>query len=91
MLGNVIRDMPLMAHIGGAEAFEEHLTGLFYALAEGWAGEPTTQRLRMATIGHAMAYETWRSLTGQGLSDPEASELMVGLVTRAESQCAPAA
>lgn len=86
MLGNVVRDMPLMAHIGGAEAFVEHMTGLFYALAEGWTGAPATQRLRMAAIGHAMAYETWRSLTDRGLSDPEASELMVGLVTTVEGR-----
>ena len=35
----------------------------------------------MAAIGHAMAFETWRSLTGNGLSDAEASELMVGFVS----------
>ena len=86
MLGNVVRDMPLMAHIGGTEAFIEHMTGLFSALAEGWADAPATQRLRMAAIGHAMAYETWRSLTDRGLSDPEASELMVGLVTTVEAR-----
>ncbi len=85
MLGNVIRDMPAMAEIGGAEAFAEHMTGLFYALAGGWADQPATQRLRMAAIGHAMAFETWRSLTGNGLSDTEAGELMVGLVTRVEA------
>ena len=91
MLGNVIRDMPLMAEIGGAEAFEEHMTGLFYTLAEGWTDEPATQRLRMAAIGHAMAYETWRSLTGNGLSDTEAGKFMVGLVTRVEAPGAESA
>jgi AcrR family transcriptional regulator len=81
LLGNVVRDLPLMAEIGGAEKFAEHMTGLFYALAAGWVDTPTTQRLRMAAIGHAMAFETWRSLTGNGLADVEASELMVGFVT----------
>ncbi len=81
MLGNVIRDMPLMSHIGGAEAFVEHMTELFYALADGWPDEPATQPLRMATIGHAMAYETWRSLTGRGLSSAEASQIMTRLVS----------
>jgi hypothetical protein len=38
----------------------------------------------MVSIGHAMAFETWRSLTDQGLSDAEAAELMVGLVTNAD-------
>jgi AcrR family transcriptional regulator len=82
LLGNVVRDLPLMADIGGAEEFAEHMTGLFSALATGWTDTPATQRLRMAAIGHAMAFETWRSLTGNGLSDPEARELMVGFVSR---------
>lgn len=84
MLGNVVRDLPLMAHIGGAEAFIEHMTELFYTLAQGWADVPATQRLRMAAIGHAMAFETWRSLTGQGLSGAEANEIMVRLVSTVE-------
>ncbi len=81
MLGNVVRDIPLMAHIGGAEVFVEHMTELFYALAQGWTDAPATKRLRMAAIGHAIAFETWRSLTGQGLSGAEASEIMVRLVS----------
>jgi len=84
MLGNVVRDLPLMAHIGGAEAFIEHMTELFHTLAQGWADVPATQRLRMAAIGHAMAFETWRSLTGQGLSGAEANEIMVRLVSTVE-------
>ncbi len=80
LLGNVVRDLPLMADIGGSEEFAEHMTGLFYALAAGWVDEPETQRLRIAAIGHAMAFETWRSLIGNGLSGVEASELMVGFV-----------
>ena len=82
LLGNVVRDMPLLGENAGAEEFSEHMTGLFYALATGWADAPETGRLRMAAIGHAMAFETWRSLTGNGLSDAEASELMVGFVSR---------
>jgi AcrR family transcriptional regulator len=77
LLGNVVRDMPLMADIGGVEAFVEHMRGLFGALADGWAGDAGTQRRRMAAIGHAMAFETWKSLTDNGLADAEAAELMV--------------
>jgi AcrR family transcriptional regulator len=80
LLGNVIRDMPLMP-VGGSEVFIERMGELFGALAAGWLGAGATQRLRMASIGHAMAYETWRSLTDQGLSDAEAADLMAGLVT----------
>ena len=90
LLGNVIRDMPLTAHFGGQEAFVDHMAGLFSALAAGWPGDSDVQRRRMAAIGHAMSYETWRSLTGQGLQDAEAVELMVGLVTTVDSSQGPA-
>jgi AcrR family transcriptional regulator len=80
LLGNIIRDLPLMPGVGGSEAFVDRMGELFGALADGWPGDAATQRLRMVTIGHAMAYETWRSLTDKGLSDAEAVDLMVGLV-----------
>jgi AcrR family transcriptional regulator len=96
LLGNVIRDMPLLGDIGGSEAFVDHMTGLFLALAEGWPDEgwpdegwpddAATRRLRMAAIGHAMAYETWHSLTDKGLSDEEAGDLMLGLVTNVDAR-----
>ena len=35
-----------------------------------------------------MAYETWRSLTGNGLTDAEAADLMLQLVTGIESRAA---
>jgi AcrR family transcriptional regulator len=84
LLGNIARDMELFARIGGSEAFVERMTELFLALAAGWPDGATTQGLRMAAIGHAMAFETWRSLTGNGLSDDEARDLMIGLVRLAD-------
>ncbi|MDQ6795700.1 MAG: TetR/AcrR family transcriptional regulator [Chloroflexota bacterium] len=81
LLGNMIRDMPFMAQAGGSEAFVEHMTELFAALAEGWPGEAGVQRMRMAVIGHAMSFETWQSLTGRGLSDSEVVDLMLRFVT----------
>jgi hypothetical protein len=59
------------------------MTELFLALAAGWPDDATKQGLRMAAIGHAMAFETWRSLTGNGLSDDETRDLMIGLVSLA--------
>ena len=56
---------------------------LFGALATGWPDDAATRRMRLATIGHALAYETWRSLTDNGLSDSEAVGLMIRLVTMA--------
>jgi len=38
-------------------------------------------RLRRAAIAHAVAFETWRSLARSGLTDDEAADLMVRLVT----------
>jgi AcrR family transcriptional regulator len=86
LLGNVIRDMPFMAQAGGSEAFVEHMTELFSALAEGWPGEASVQRVRMAAIGHAMSFETWQSLTGRGLTDSEAVELMLRFVTTVDAR-----
>lgn len=84
LLGNIIRDMPQLGDVGGSEAFVDHMTELFSALADGWPSDAATQRLRKAAIGHGMAYETWRSLTDKGLSDGEATDLMVRLVTTLE-------
>ena len=84
LLGNIVRDRPLTADIGGSEAFVARMTELFSTLADGWPDDAATQRVRMVTIGHAMSYETWRSLTDRGLSDGEASELMLRLVTTVE-------
>jgi AcrR family transcriptional regulator len=81
LLGNIVRDMSVLADIGGSEAFVERLAELFSAVAVGWPGDAATQRLRTVAIGHAMAYETWRSVTEMGLSDLEASDLMLGLVS----------
>ena len=81
LLGNVVRDMPLLGDASGSEAFLDRMTELFATLAEGWPGEADTQRLRMVAIGHAMSYETWRSLADKGLSDAEATDLMLHLVT----------
>jgi AcrR family transcriptional regulator len=81
LLGNFARDMQLMLDVGGAEAFMDRMTELFGVLAADWPGTEADQRLRMAAIGHAMAFETWRSLTNNGLSDNEAIDLMVRLVT----------
>lgn len=62
------------------------MTELFSAVADGWPGDAATQRVRMAAIGHAISYETWRSLTDKGLSDAEATDLMLGLVTTVDAR-----
>ena len=84
VLGNILRDLAMMVAVGGVEPLIEHMTELFSLLARGWTGDRTTQRLRMAAIDHAMAYQTWHSLTDNGLSDTEAVDLMLRLVTAVE-------
>ena len=90
LLGNVVRDMALLGEIGGSEAFVERMTELFGALATGWPDDAVTTRVRMAAIGHAMSFETWRSLTGNGLSDTETADMMVRLVTAVAAKPNPA-
>jgi AcrR family transcriptional regulator len=85
LLGNVVRDMVLMTAVGGGESFTEHMNDLFAALATGWPGRDGVQRLRSIAIGHAMAFETWRSLTSPGLSDAEAANMMAGFVASVAS------
>jgi hypothetical protein len=91
LLGNVVRDIPLMGDIGGVEAFVDRMGELFSALAAGWADDEATQRLRMPAIGHAMAFETWKSLTANGLADEEAANLMVRFVATVNANAAPTA
>jgi AcrR family transcriptional regulator len=81
LLGNVVRDMPLVADIGGFEAFTERMGAMFGTLARGWPGDAALSRVRMAAIGHAIAFETWRSLTQGGLDDAEAADQMVRFVS----------
>jgi AcrR family transcriptional regulator len=44
---------------------------------------PRRSRLRRAAIAHAVAFETWQSFAGGGLSDAEAAKLMIGLISTA--------
>ena len=51
-------------------------------LAEGWQVRGRKRTVLNAVIGHAIAFETWRSLTGrEGLSDQAAAEAMVEFVS----------
>jgi AcrR family transcriptional regulator len=47
----------------------------------GWPADGI--QLRRAAIGHAVAFETWRSLAREGLDDAQAARLMVGFVRNA--------
>lgn len=85
-LGTILRDMPALADIGGDEAFTDRMAELFAALAGGWSGGASARSVVAAAIGHAMRFETWQSLTGGGIADDQARDLMVELVTRADGR-----
>jgi AcrR family transcriptional regulator len=82
MLENTSRDVALVPALReSVEAF-----GLFYSAATdvliaGRRERGARRRRTRAAIGHALAYETWRSLVrDQGLEPEDAVELMAGLV-----------
>lgn len=83
MTANILRDAPSMpalaATLEGMPAFYRAAREL---LAEGFYAAPTPRPLLLAAIGHALDFETWRSLARrQGLADEQAVELMVDFIT----------
>jgi hypothetical protein len=81
LLGNIYRDMPMFADVGGTEQFDERVAGMFTALAVGWSVSDEVRPTVTAAVAHAMSFETWKSLTQGGLTDDQARDMMVGLVT----------
>jgi AcrR family transcriptional regulator len=81
LLGNIYRDMPMFADVGGTEQFDERMAGMYRALADGWSVAADIRPNLMAAVGHAMAFDTWKSLTQGGLTDDQARDMMVGFVT----------
>ena len=79
MRTNLLRDIAAIPEVfrPGIVAFPVTTVQILEA---GWP-DSLDARLRRAAIGHAVGFETWRSLAAQGLSDVEAAQLMVRLVT----------
>jgi AcrR family transcriptional regulator len=80
LIGNVVRDLPLMPELRATDAMSPVLRQMVEVLAAGWPGDEETQRLRAAALGLAVSFEAWRSLTDHGLDDEAAVELMAKLV-----------
>ena len=78
MRTNLLRDIAAIPEIfrPNIVAFPSATVGVLEA---GWP-EPADARLRRAAIGHAVGFETWRSLAAQGLTDEDAAKLMVRFV-----------
>lgn len=79
MMNNVIRDAPVHPITREmAEPYLQHWDRMRYVLATGWGAKGESLELLLATLGHALDFQTWRSLTRQqGLDDERAIELMV--------------
>jgi AcrR family transcriptional regulator len=82
MTGNVLRDLPDSPALRQvAEPLLQYSQRVREVLDEGWEPRGGRRKVRHAAIGHAVEFETWRSLTGrQGLADRAAADAMVRLV-----------
>lgn len=79
MLTNVIRDAPLVpATAQAGQRFQHHFQALHAALMEGRSVTGRARARTAATIGHAIDFATWRSLTREHKLHPDET---VGLMT----------
>jgi AcrR family transcriptional regulator len=83
MIANVVRDAevhPLTREM--AEPSFQLFERMRYVLATGWGLEDEQRALLLAVLGHALDFQTWRSLTRQqALSDEQAIQVMVATIT----------
>lgn len=82
MMSNVVRDAevhPITREM--AEPYIQHWERMRYVLATGWGVGDEHLAMLLGTLGHALDFQTWRSLVRQqGLSDEQAVGVMVGMV-----------
>jgi AcrR family transcriptional regulator len=82
MMDNLLRDedrMPTVKRIFGG--FRAYMSAAQETLMTGRRPRGAARQRVLAATGHALAFTTWRSLVReQGLSDPQAADLMCRLV-----------
>ncbi len=80
MRANLLRDLAALPRAirTGIESYQRTIADVLDA---GWARR---SRLRRAAIGHAVAFETWQSLAHEDLTDTEAAQLIIGLISTAD-------
>ena len=84
------RDVPLLREALAPE--RNHWAGIRDVLAEGWPGAGERRALVRAAVGHAIGFETWRSLVReQGLADEQATAVLVAMVRCLAGRGAPVA
>ncbi len=76
------RDLPQFPALAEVLApYLEHWGRSGDVLATGWQTQHGDTKLLRAAIGHAINFQTWRSLArGEGLDDSEAVELMAAMI-----------
>jgi AcrR family transcriptional regulator len=81
MTGNLLRDLPALPVLQEVAApFTEYWQTVRHALDRGWRTRGHKRALLRAAIGHAIEFDTWRSLTHrEHLDDDDAAETMVSL------------
>lgn len=82
MMTSILRDRqvhPLTREF--SEPYLRHWDRMRYVLVTGWGAEDRRLELLLAALGHALDFQTWRSLVRRrGLDDEQAIELMVSMV-----------
>ena len=82
MISNVVRDAqvhPPTREV--SEPYFRHWERMRDVLATGWGVKDEHLGLLLGILGHALDFQTWRSLVRQqGLSDEQAVEAMAGMV-----------
>ena len=85
MLTNVLGGIdPTAPPPAGPDPFEIRMRGLAAALLGGSSARGDAGRRLGAVVVHALAFETWRSLSGAGLDDAEIRSLMRDVVAGVE-------
>jgi hypothetical protein len=82
MTGNLLRDMPELPVLQEVAApLIEYWQTVHDVLDRDWVARGRKRTLLRAMIGHAIEFDTWRSLTArEGLDDVTAADAMVRLV-----------
>lgn len=82
MTGNILRDMPELPVLREVAApLIEYWQTVRAVLDRGWEARGHKRTVLRAMIGHAIEFDTWRSLTGrEGLDDVAAADAMARLV-----------
>lgn len=87
------RDLPQLPALAAVLApFFAYWARMVDTLAAGLQADAGDANLTRAAVGHALQFQTWRSLVrGEGLDDAQAVDLMLALVRCAAGGPAPAA